>query len=74
MVLGVASQSGDLETLRQAKSELEIEYAVLKVSDSVRADYGVKKVPTTFLIDEEGRVVRSHVGIITPITLSAWLR
>ena len=74
LILGLASQSGNMAQLRSAKSELEIEYPVLKITNGVRGDYGVQKVPTTFLIDEQGRVTESHVGIITPITLGRWLR
>jgi len=74
VVLGLASQSGDLAALAQAKEELGIEFRVVRSSSKIRSQYGVRKVPTTFLIDEEGRVTKSHVGVITPVTLAAWLR
>ena len=74
VVLGLASDSGDLAALRIAKEDLGIQFRVVHSNASVRADYGVKKVPTTFLIDEQGRVAKSHVGVVTPVTLGAWLR
>lgn len=74
VVLGLASDSGDLAALRSAKEDLGIEFQVLKSTGAVRALYGVRKVPTTFLIDEDGKVANAHVGVVTPVTLGAWLR
>jgi peroxiredoxin len=74
VVLGLASDSGDLDALRVAKEDLNIQFRVLESNGTVRTHYGVRKVPTTFLIDEQGRVARSHVGVVTPLTLGAWLR
>jgi thiol-disulfide isomerase/thioredoxin len=74
VVLGLASDSGDMTALRAAKTELGIEFRVLASNANMRRLYGVRKVPTTFLLDEQGRVVNSHVGIVTPVTLGAWLR
>lgn len=73
-VLGLASESGDLAALERSKSELGIEFRVVRSTSAVRRKYGVRKVPTTFLIDEEGRVAKSHVGVVTPVTLGAWVR
>jgi len=74
VVLGLASDSGNLSALRSAKENLGIEFRVLKSTAAVRKLYGVQKVPTTFLIDEDGKVAKAHVGVVTPVTLGAWLR
>ena len=74
VVLGIASQSGDSVKLAAAREELGIEFRVLRGTDATRQDYGVRKVPTTFLVDRDGKLAKSHVGVITPVTLAAWLR
>ena len=74
VVLGLASDSGGIEELVVEKERLKIQFRVVKSDASVRRSYGVKKVPTTFLIDEQGKVAHSQVGVVTPIKLGAWLR
>ncbi|MEE2828785.1 MAG: TlpA disulfide reductase family protein [Myxococcota bacterium] len=74
IVLGIASQSGDFLELAAAKEDLGIEFRVLRGTEEIRRAYGVRKVPTTFLVGQDGQLEESHVGVITPVTLGAWLR
>ncbi len=37
-------------------------------------DYGVYGVPETFFIDRSGRIVKKHVGAVTPQLLEETLR
>jgi thiol-disulfide isomerase/thioredoxin len=73
VVLGLALDSGDVPELAEAKRDLGIDFTVLRGSGQVKRKYGVSVVPTTFYIDPEGRLAKSHVGVITPIQLAAWV-
>jgi len=45
-------------------------FPVMIASDDVAAAYKVQAVPTLFVVDQEGRVVRSVVGGATALELS----
>ena len=72
VVLGLASDPGT--DLPAAKRKLKIQFRVVRSTSSVNRSYGVNKVPTTFLIDEEGKVLHSHLGKISTFKLNSWLR
>ncbi len=74
VVLGLAIDSGDPTALKRAKKQLGIEFEVLESVPRVGRAWGVSTVPTTFHVDPEGVLQRSHVGIVTPLTLAAWTR
>jgi cytochrome c biogenesis protein CcmG/thiol:disulfide interchange protein DsbE len=70
-VLGVAAD-GPAARLKKAKSELGIRYTVLQGTRQVLADYSVSTFPTTVLVDEHGRVVTTHVGLMLDPQI-AWM-
>lgn len=74
IVLGVAVDSGRGKRLAAEKKRLAINFPVMPADRLVQSAYGVKVLPTTFLIDGEGVVRRHQVGIVTPARLSMWLR
>ncbi len=64
VVLGVATD-GDAKSLRRAAEELKISYPVLIDSQGVSSRlYKVNTIPTTVVIDPEGRFGTIHVGIM----------
>jgi len=73
VVLGLAVDSGDIEVLRQAKEEYGIGFSVLRSDDAVEEAYGVTRLPTTFLLDEQGLVARYKVGQVSRRQLQGWL-
>ncbi|MCP4867721.1 MAG: TlpA family protein disulfide reductase [Proteobacteria bacterium] len=73
VVLGLAVDSGDPPELLAAKGTLDIPFEVLDCTGKVKRQWGVTKVPTTFLVDGEGVLRKSHVGVITPVQLAAWV-
>jgi len=77
VVLGIAvpgDERQSLAELARAKERLDIPFQVLAADGLVQAAYGVKRLPTTFLIDDEGVVERHLVGVLTPERLAMWLR
>jgi thiol-disulfide isomerase/thioredoxin len=63
VVLGV-SVDGSREQLAKAAPELGIDYPVLVGDKRVQRAYGATTVPTTVVVDPEGRVTTAHVGVI----------
>lgn len=73
VVLGVAVDSGTLPVLAKATKDLGIEYPVIRGNAGVQKKYGVKSVPTTFLVNPDGLIAKSHVGVVTAGKLRRWL-
>jgi peroxiredoxin len=74
LVLGIAVDSGTGKRLAAEKKRLAIEFPVMPADHLVQSAYGVRVLPTTFLIDGQGVVRRHQVGVITPDRLYSWLR
>jgi len=72
-VLGVAVDSGTLPVLAKAQTDLGIEYPVIRGNAGVQRNYGVKSVPTTFLVDADGVIRESHVGPVSARRLRRWV-
>lgn len=64
-VLGVAMDDEGWEAVKPYLSERKVNYRVLLGNDSVTQLYGgVDSLPTTFVIDKEGRIASAHVGLV----------
>jgi peroxiredoxin len=63
-VLGVSMDDEGWEVVKPFVSEVGVNYRVVMGSDSTAQSYGgVDALPTTFLIDREGKVAAVHVGL-----------
>jgi cytochrome c biogenesis protein CcmG/thiol:disulfide interchange protein DsbE len=63
-VLGISMDEDGWDVVRPFMSRLGVNYRVLMGDDRVARDYGgVDSLPTTFMIDREGKVARVHVGL-----------
>lgn len=76
-VITVAFQSGDTETVRRYMEREQIESWPTIIDDAgeLGALYGVKGVPTTYIIDAEGNIRFSEVGFTSGwgMRLRLWL-
>jgi len=73
-VLGLALAPGnEEEALKRAKEDLDIRFQVLVGTPDVKRTYGVSVVPTTFYVDPDGVLQKSHVGVVTPLRLASWV-
>jgi peroxiredoxin len=64
-VLGVAMDDDGWQSVKPYVSERKVNYRVLLGDDAVSLRYGgVESLPTTFVIDQEGRIASAHVGLI----------
>jgi peroxiredoxin len=65
-VLGVAMDDEGWEAVKPYLSERKVNYRVLLGNDSVTQLYGgVDSLPTTFVIDKDGRIASAHVGLVS---------
>jgi thiol-disulfide isomerase/thioredoxin len=66
-IIALATDEDDADEVRRFVMESGINYRVAMVSDEVRRDYGgIAALPTSFVIDAQGRIVQKHVGLNDP--------
>ncbi len=63
-VLGLAVQSGGKAEVERAAAQFGIDYPVA-IADSISDSYGVSALPTTVVVDGDGRVVAAHAGALS---------
>jgi cytochrome c biogenesis protein CcmG/thiol:disulfide interchange protein DsbE len=65
-VLGISMDEDGWQVVRPYMSRVGINYRVLLGNDEVASLYGgVDSLPTTFLIDREGKVAKMHLGLVS---------
>ena len=63
-VIGVSMDEGGWQTVRPFVEEFKMNYPVLIGNDETAQSYGgVDVLPTTFIIDKQGRIVATHMGL-----------
>lgn len=72
-VLSIVLGYDGLESVRRFMSEQEVDYPVLLGSRALGKQYAVDKFPTTYILDEEGRIDHALVGYTSEIGLRARL-
>ena len=65
-VLGISMDEEGWEVVKPYIADHRINYRILLGNDEVGQKYGgVDSLPTTFVIDRQGRVVSRHVGLVS---------
>jgi thiol-disulfide isomerase/thioredoxin len=63
MVFGIALDSGEDEAIREKSKEFGITYPVINGDYHLRKAFGgIRAVPTTVLIDQEGEIYKTYLG------------
>jgi len=66
-VIGVSADEGGVALVEDFATEFGINYPVVMATPEIRRAFpGVTALPTTFIVDPDGRVVQTHVGLINP--------
>lgn len=74
-VVGISLDKKGLGVVDSFVKELNIPYTILLGDETVVKSYGgFKGIPTTFLLDKEGRIVKKYSGQINPETLRSDLK
>lgn len=66
-VIGVSTDEGPTQMVADFATEYGINYPVVMTTPELNQAFpGVMALPTSFIVDPEGRVVKTHVGLISP--------
>jgi thiol-disulfide isomerase/thioredoxin len=66
-IIALATDEDDPDEVRRFMLQSGINYRVAMASNEVRRNYGgVGALPTSFVIDSDGRIVQKHVGLNDP--------
>lgn len=64
VVIGVSLDQGGAETVKAFARKFEVNYPIVLANEKVVSDFGgVEAIPTTFVIDQQGRIVSKHIGL-----------
>ena len=67
-VVGIVMESGEAEEIRQFMRAHRIKYTVALGNNKVVEEFGgVTGLPTTFIIDKQGKIVRKYEGFAPSI-------
>lgn len=65
-VIGVAMDDDGWDVVKPYITSKKVNYRVLMGDDSLANLYGgVESLPTTFILDRDGRIARTHVGLVS---------
>jgi thiol-disulfide isomerase/thioredoxin len=74
-ILGLVVDDDDPGAIKRFVAEFAINYPVALANDEVRLQYGgVAALPTSFVLDAEGRVVQKHEGLRDPLLYETEIR
>ncbi|MGH9159162.1 MAG: TlpA family protein disulfide reductase [Vicinamibacteraceae bacterium] len=65
--IGFSMDEGPADQVEQFVAEHKVTYPVAIADDEVAAQFGgVFGLPTSFIVDAEGRLVQRHIGLVSP--------
>ncbi len=69
-VIGVSEDHGSPDAVAEFAGQYGVNYPIVMSTPEIkRAFPGVFALPTSFVVDPDGRMVESHVGLISPVIL-----
>ncbi len=74
-IVGVSEDDGGADVVRRFAAEHRMNYTILMATpDLERLFPAVDALPTSYVLDREGRVVKTHVGMLSPATTELEVR
>ena len=74
-IIGLVVDDDDQEAIKKFVEEFGINYPVAIATDALRLEYGgIPALPTSFVLDGEGRVVQKHEGLRDPVLYEVEIR
>jgi thiol-disulfide isomerase/thioredoxin len=67
-VLGMNVDRGDTDTVRRFVKSFDIPYPIVIASEELERNYGITGLPTTILIDKEGKIRQKFMGFTSAIS------
>ena len=66
-IIGVSEDEAPPETVKRFADEHHINYPIVMTTRELQKLFpGVQALPTSFIVDREGRLVQKHVGMLSP--------
>ncbi len=63
-IIGASVDQGGVATVKAFAKKNNVNYTVVMADEEVAKAYGdIQAIPTTFVIDRQGRIVKQHVGL-----------
>ncbi len=74
-ILGLVVDDDDQDAIKKFVAEFGINYPVAVASNDIRFQYGgIAALPTSFVLDAEGRIVQKHEGLRDPVLYETEIR
>jgi cytochrome c biogenesis protein CcmG/thiol:disulfide interchange protein DsbE len=74
-ILGLAVDDEDLGAIKKFAARFGVNYPVALATNEIRLQYGgIPALPTSFVLDSEGRVVQKHEGLRDPVLYETEIR
>ncbi len=74
-IIGLVVDDDDQEAIKKFVDQFGINYPVAIATDELRMEYGgIPALPTSFLLDAQGRVVQKHEGLHDPVLYEVEIR
>jgi cytochrome c biogenesis protein CcmG/thiol:disulfide interchange protein DsbE len=74
-ILGLVVDDDDQDAIQKFVAEFKINYPVALATDAIRFEYGgIPALPTSFVLDAEGRIVQKHEGLRDPVLYETEIR
>jgi thiol-disulfide isomerase/thioredoxin len=65
MIIGISEDEAPPDAVQRFANEHKVNYPVAMATDDIRRVFpGVGALPTTFVLDRDGRLVQKHVGLL----------
>ena len=69
-VIGISEDAGGADVVETFAAQYGVNYPlVMSTAEIKRAFPGVFALPTSFIVDTEGQIVQTHVGLVSPVLL-----
>jgi thiol-disulfide isomerase/thioredoxin len=74
-IIGLVVDDEDQDAIKKFAAEFGINYPVALVTDAMRLEYGgIPALPTSFVLDAQGRIMQKHEGLRDPVLYEVEIR
>jgi thiol-disulfide isomerase/thioredoxin len=65
LIIGISEDEGPVDVVRQFAAQYKVNYPVAMTTPDVEKLFpGISALPTTFILDKDGKVAQKHVGLL----------
>jgi thiol-disulfide isomerase/thioredoxin len=67
VVVGISEDEGPVDVVRKFAADYKVNYPVAMTTPEMQKIFpGITALPTTFILDRDGRMVQKHIGLLHP--------